>query len=144
MSKQITLKLLPARPEMERALLAHDGSYDGVFYCAVRTTGIFCRPSCRPPCSPRLENVEFFATARECVAAGYRPCKLCRPTDAQGAPPEWVTGLIARVEAQPDVRMTASSLRELGLTPERVRRWFVDHHGMTFAAWCRGRRLSSA
>lgn len=138
------LKLLPARAEMERAMLAHDASYDGVFYVAVRTTGIFCRPGCRPPRSPRLENVEFFATAAQCTQAGYRPCKLCRPGAAQGARPEWVGDLMAHLEAQPDARLRAVELRALGLTPERVRRWFVENHGMTFAAWCRNRRLASA
>jgi len=129
---------------MERAMDARDAAYDGLFYVAVRTTGIFCRPSCRPPRLPKPENVEFFGTVKECLFAGYRPCKLCRPTDANGAPPLDIARLMQRVETEPDARFTASQLRAHGLTPERVRRWFSEHHGMTFAAWCRARRLADA
>ncbi|MBV9970434.1 MAG: 2OG-Fe(II) oxygenase [Xanthobacteraceae bacterium] len=55
-----------------------DASADGAFYCAVRTTGVYCRPSCAA--RPRRENVTFFATAADAEGAGFRPCKRCRPT----------------------------------------------------------------
>lgn len=142
--EQPNLRFLPPRSEMVRALQAQDASYDGVFWIAVRTTGIFCRPGCRPPRAPKPENVEFFGSVQECVFAGYRPCKLCRPDAAQGGIPPEISRLLADVEAQPEARFTASELRSRGLTPERVRRWFHEHHGMTFAAWCRARRLSRA
>lgn len=144
MAYQPTFKLLPPRAEMERAMLAHDATYDGVFLTAVRTTGIFCRPSCRPPRAPRPENVEFFGSVQECLFAGYRPCRLCRPAQPHGAPPDWAAALIARVEADPAVKLAAADLRALGATPERVRRWFTEHYGMTFAAWRRARRLAGA
>jgi AraC family transcriptional regulator, regulatory protein of adaptative response / methylated-DNA-[protein]-cysteine methyltransferase len=134
--------LLPTRGEMERAFAAKDASYDGVFYVAVKTTGIFCRPSC--PSRPNLENVEFFLTVKECLFAGYRPCKRCHPLEANGKPPEWAQELISRVEAAPDARLKAADLRDLGITPERARRWFQQHYGMSFAAWCRGNRLAGA
>jgi AraC family transcriptional regulator of adaptative response/methylated-DNA-[protein]-cysteine methyltransferase len=134
--------LMPPRKELERALAAKDASYDGVFYTAVRTTGIFCRPSC--PSRPNLENVEFFGSVKECLFAGYRPCKRCRPLEATGTPPEWVNELIRRVEADSDVRLKAEDLRSLGVTPERARRWFQQHYGMSFTAWCRGNRLAGA
>jgi AraC family transcriptional regulator of adaptative response/methylated-DNA-[protein]-cysteine methyltransferase len=134
--------LMPPRKELERALAAKDASYDGVFYTAVRTTGIFCRPSC--PSRPKLENVEFFGSVKECLFAGYRPCKRCRPLEATGTPPEWVNELIRRVEANSDVRLKAADLRKLGVTPERARRWFQQHYGMSFTAWCRGNRLAGA
>ena len=127
---------------MERAFAAKDVSYDGVFYVAVKTTGIFCRPSC--PSKPKLENVEFFPSVSGCLFAGYRPCKRCHPLHANGTPPDWVDALISRVEAAPDARLKASDLRELGITPERARRWFQQHYGMSFTAWCRGNRLAGA
>ncbi len=135
---------LPPRQEMEQAMLAGDGSYDGVFIVAVRTTGIFCLPSCRPPRRPRPENVEFFGTIREALFAGYRACKLCRPLDLEGGQPAWVERLLARVEQAPHERIRASDLRDWGLSAERVRRWFQHRYGMTFSAWCRGRRLAEA
>jgi len=62
---------LPSPRTMRRAFLGGDASYDGVFYTGVRTTGIFCRPSCTAR-KPRPENVEFFATPREALFSGYR------------------------------------------------------------------------
>jgi AraC family transcriptional regulator of adaptative response/methylated-DNA-[protein]-cysteine methyltransferase len=140
---QSRISSLPiTRAEMERAFYDKDASYDGVFFVAVKTTGIFCRPSC--PAKPKRENVEFFATVREAIFAGYRPCKRCHPTEANGAPPRWVADLQQRVEASPETKITASDLRAVGVTPERARRWFLEHYGMTFAEWQRGRRLAEA
>lgn len=144
MTIQSTLRLLPPRTEMVRALQSHDASYDGIFWVAVRTTGIFCRPGCRPPRSPHPDNVEFFGSVGDCLRAGYRPCKLCHPTTANGGTPPEIAALLREVETRPETRFTAENLRSLGLTSERVRRWFQEHHGMTFAAWCRARRLSRA
>lgn len=130
------------RAEMERAFYAKDASYDGVFFVAVKTTGIFCRPSCSA--KPKRENVEFFATMRQAIFAGYRPCKRCHPTEVNGAPPQWVVDLQQRVEASPETKITASDLSALGVKPERARRWFLEQYGMTFAEWQRGRRLAEA
>ena len=65
---------------MERAYQRSDASYDGVFYLGVRTTGIFCRPSCSAR-KPKPENVEFFALPKDALFAGYRPCLRCRPLE---------------------------------------------------------------
>lgn len=138
------LPLLPPRPEMLRAVRDHDPSFDGVFWFGVRSTGVFCRPGCRPPRPPKPENVEFFASIAECQGAGYRPCKLCRPTDRRGGTPAEIAQLIQDLEADPDLRLSPAELRKRGLTPERVRRWFQEHEGMTFTAWCRARRLGRA
>jgi AraC family transcriptional regulator of adaptative response/methylated-DNA-[protein]-cysteine methyltransferase len=134
-------RLAPA--EMERAFFAGDAGYDGLFVVAVRTTGIFCRPSC-PARKPLAKNVEYFTALRDAVFAGYRPCKRCQPLTALGVPPEWVDPLLKEVEADPDRRWMAKDLRQRGLTPERVRRWFQGTYGMTFTAWCRARRLGQA
>ncbi|TAH51948.1 MAG: methylated-DNA--[protein]-cysteine S-methyltransferase [Chloroflexota bacterium] len=130
------------RAEMERAFYNKDASYDGVFFVAVRTTGIFCLPSCSA--SPKRENVEFFLSAREAIFAGYRPCKRCHPLDVNGAPPRWAKTLMERVEKNPDEKITAREMANIGVTPERARRWFLDHYGMTFAEWQRGKRLAEA
>ncbi len=74
---------LPSRIEMQHAYLQRDAAYDGVFFLGVRTTGIFCRPSCGAR-KPQPRNVDFFATAREALFAGYRPCKRCSPLAAPG------------------------------------------------------------
>ena len=84
---------------MRRAFLAGDASYDGVFFTGVKTTGIFCRPSCTAR-KPRPENVEFFASPREAMFSGYRACKRCHPLDADGRPPAWVARLLERARAR--------------------------------------------
>lgn len=134
---------LPPVPEMRRAFLRGDASYDGVFLTGVRTTGIFCRPSCTAR-KPRPENVEFFASPREAVFSGYRPCKRCRPLDVDGRPPAWVAKLLARLDADPARRIRTADLRAAGVDPSRARRYFHRHYGMTFQAYCRARRLADA
>ena len=134
---------LPARPEMERAFLASDASYDGIFFTAVRTTGIFCRPSCRAR-KPLPQNIEFFGSVKDALFAGYRPCKRCEPAQPQDGAPAWVKKVLAAVEEHPDQRLHDDDLRRLGVEPARVRRYFLQHYGMTFHAYCRGRRLTGA
>ncbi len=134
---------LPTRPEMKRAYLHSDVTYDGVFFLGVRTTGIFCRPSCGAR-KPLPKNVDYFATAREAVFAGYRPCKRCNPMSAAGEPPHWVRRLLARVDRSSSQRISDATIRTLGLDPARARRYFQKNYGMTFQAYCRGRRLGNA
>jgi AraC family transcriptional regulator of adaptative response/methylated-DNA-[protein]-cysteine methyltransferase len=137
------MKTLPATKEMERAVTGSDASYDGIFFVAVRTTGIFCRPSC-PARKPLPKNREYFGTAREALFAGYRPCKRCRPLETNGRPPEWVGRLLGEVERDPRARWRDQDLRRLAIDPARARRYFQKHYGMTFQAYCRGRRMGEA
>lgn len=73
------------RDRMVALMLADDADADGRFVVAVKTTGIYCLPSCRPPRRPNPENVAFYATAEAARAAGFRACKLCRPDDGLAA-----------------------------------------------------------
>lgn len=134
---------LPPLPEMDRARRARDASYDGVFFLAVATTGIFCRPSC-PSRAPRPENIRYFASAREAMFAGFRPCLRCRPLEVGGAPPAWVAPLLAELERDPAARLDDAELRRRGLEPARVRRFFLKEYGMTFHAFRRARRVGGA
>ncbi|MBC7630921.1 AlkA N-terminal domain-containing protein [Aeromicrobium sp.] len=70
-----------------RAVQARDARFDGVFYTGVRTTGIYCRPSC-PAVTPKPANVTFFVTAAAAQEAGLRACRRCRPDTTPGSP-EW-------------------------------------------------------
>ncbi len=134
---------LPAESVMMQAFLQGDTSFDDIFVTAVRTTGIFCRPACTAK-KPRPENVHFFGTSREALLSGYRPCKRCHPLEAAGDAPDWLRPLLADLEQDPARRWKDSDLRQRGLSPERVRRWFHTHHDMTFHAYNRARRLGSA
>jgi AraC family transcriptional regulator of adaptative response / DNA-3-methyladenine glycosylase II len=79
--------IIPDADTCYRAVQGHDARFDGWFYTAVRTTGIYCRPSC-PAVTPRRRNVTFYPSAAAAQRAGYRACKRCRP-DASPGSPEW-------------------------------------------------------
>ena len=134
---------LPPPDEMYRALVARDPGYDGIFVVGVRSTGIFCRPVC-PARKPRRENVDFFRDARAALAHGFRPCKRCRPLQPSGATPAAIAELLEAFEADPALRLRDGDLRARGLEPATVRRWFKQHHGMTFQAYQRARRVGAA
>ena len=133
---------LPPAAEMERAYLGRDPAYEGIFIVAVRTTGVFCRPTCRVR-SPLPKNVEYYPSPREALAAGYRPCKRCRPM-ASADQPAWAAELMARIDSDPLQRIRERDLRERGVDPATVRRHFQREYGMTFQAYARFRRLSAA
>jgi AraC family transcriptional regulator of adaptative response/methylated-DNA-[protein]-cysteine methyltransferase len=106
-----------------QAVAARDGHADGVFFFAVRTTGVFCRPSCASR-APRRENVEFFATTDAAIAAGYRACKRCQPTSL---PRE--LAIVERackvLDADPPQRMTLAQLSEaVHVSPFHLQRLF--------------------
>lgn len=133
---------LPPQSEMERAYRARDRRYDGIFFVGVRTTGIFCRPTC-PAKSPLPKNVEYFASPSHALFAGYRACKRCRPL-ATANQPDWATALLSEIDGDSAIRLKESDLRARGLDPSTVRRFFTKNYGMTFNAYQRARRLSTA
>ncbi|WP_057466210.1 Ada metal-binding domain-containing protein [Pseudovibrio sp. POLY-S9] len=75
----------PGWKTCDRARLARDRSYDGVFFSGVNSTGIYCRPVC-PVCPAKSVNVSFYPSAAAAEQAGYRPCLRCRPEAAPGSP----------------------------------------------------------
>lgn len=134
---------MPPADEMYRALVARDAAYDGIFVVGVRSTGIFCRPAC-PARKPRRENVDFFRDAGAALAHGFRPCKRCRPLQPSGETPAAIAELLEAFETDPSMRLRDADLRARGLEPATVRRWFKQHHGMTFQAYQRARRVGAA
>lgn len=134
---------LPPREDMLAAMLASDSACEGVFYTAVKTTGIFCRPTC-PARKPRPENVEFFANAESCLAAGYRPCKRCRPLSLPDATPEAYARLLAEADADPRRALGEAQLQARGIDPLQLRRWCKQRYGLTFQALVRARRMAEA
>lgn len=128
---------------MARARRARDASYDGVFWVCVKTTGIFCKPSCRAR-TPHERNVDYAFAVRDALARGYRPCKRCKPTETTGGHPAWVRTAIALSGANRDRRITDAELRDAGIDPTRARRYFRTAFGMTFHAYHRAVRLGAA
>ncbi|MBL8858359.1 MAG: methylated-DNA--[protein]-cysteine S-methyltransferase [Planctomycetes bacterium] len=137
---------LPRETELYRALSERDVSYDGLFFFAVKTTGVFCRPTC-PARTPRRENVIFFTHANEAERAGFRACKRCTPLTPSGSHPIWVERLMQRVEEDKRAqrsRLCDEELRAMGCDPVHARRYFKEHFGMTFHAYQRTLWLASA
>jgi AraC family transcriptional regulator of adaptative response/methylated-DNA-[protein]-cysteine methyltransferase len=128
---------------MYRALVDRDSSFEGIFFAGVRTTGIFCRPTCSAK-KPARENVEFFPTSGEALHDGYRPCLRCRPMDPAGQASELIERLRAEVERAPNGRLTDKELAALSIDPSTARRQFKRHYGMTFQAYHRARRMGLA
>lgn len=126
-----------------RALLEKDEQFIGTFYVGVKTTGIFCISTCTAR-KPKPENVEFYTEAKELLQNGYRPCKVCKPTQHAHQPPEEVQRAMDLLKQNPDQKISDFELREQGLSPEKIRRWFNKHHGMTFQAYQRMIRINTA
>ncbi len=125
------------------AYLSKDSSYEGIFFMAVKTTGIFCRPGCKAK-TPKRENVEFFPSTHEALKMGYRPCKKCNPMSPKGEVPDWVQQALEIVSKQPDCRVSDPELRGSQIDPARLRRWFKKNHQMTFQAFQRLLRIGRA
>ena len=132
-----------------RAVRSRDRRFDGVFYTAVRTTGIYCRPSC-PARTPAPGNVSFHPTAASAHAAGYRACKRCLP-DATPGSPEWdvaadVAGRAMRLFADGlvDREGVEGLARRVGYTPRHLGRLLAQELGAGPLALARARRAQSA
>jgi AraC family transcriptional regulator of adaptative response/methylated-DNA-[protein]-cysteine methyltransferase len=138
-----TFELLPPPDTMYRALVNRDPSFEGIFFVGVRTTGIFCRPTCSAK-KPARENVDFFATPSEALHGGYRPCLRCKPVEPDRRVPELIERLRDEIERVPDGRLTDKELAAMSIDPSTARRQFKRHYGMTFQAYYRARRLGLA
>lgn len=129
--------------EKYTALVEKDAAYDGAFFAAVKTTGIFCRTTCTAR-KPKRENVGFYDTIHDALAAGYRPCKICRPMESANQIPPEIASLLAEAQSNPQFRVTEWELNQRGFDPNTLRRWFQKHYGMTFQAFCRMNRINTA
>lgn len=125
------------------ALVTRDEQFVGIFYVGVKTTGIFCIATCRAR-KPKFENVEFYTEVKDLLRNGYRPCKICKPTENTNEPPKEVQKAIDLLNASKDRRLSDWQLKQEGISPEKIRRWFNKHHGVTFQAYQRMIRINLA
>ncbi|MFE6686232.1 bifunctional transcriptional activator/DNA repair enzyme AdaA [Streptomyces sp. NPDC057743] len=131
-----------------RATLSRDTRFDGLFYSAVVTTGIYCRPSC-PGC-PKRQNVRFYRSAAAAQEAGYRACKRCNP-DASPGSPEWnlradVVGRAMRLIADGvcDREGVPGLASQLGYTTRHLHRLLTAEVGVGPQALARAQRAQTA
>ena len=133
---------LASQADKWKAVLARDETQDGTFVFGVRSTGIYCKPSC-PARHPHIEQVVFFPGPGEAEQSGFRACKRCRPRE-QGSSQrtELVQRICEFVERHLDEKLTLASLsREAGLSPFHFQRTFKRILGITPRQYIEARRL---
>lgn len=131
---------LPSDDALYEALLRRDDGFEGRAFVGVTSTGIFCRLSCTAR-KPKRENCRFFETIAECLEAGFRPCRRCRPLLPLLDTEPMVRRLVDLLEADPARRWSEPDLVTLGLDPSTVRRAFKRQYGMTFLEMSRLTRV---
>ena len=132
-----------------RALKSRDRRFDGRFFTAVLTTGIYCRPICPAP-APKFENIRFYSCAAAAEEAGFRPCLRCRPETSPGTP-AW-SGTSATVSRA--LRLISDGVLDeggvddlsmrLGVGSRHLRRLFLEHLGASPLAVAQTRRVHFA
>ncbi|MFN8622491.1 MAG: AlkA N-terminal domain-containing protein [Chloroflexota bacterium] len=148
----MTPPITPADPAFERnyrAVASRDPRFDGYFFTAVTTTGIYCRPSC-PAMTPRRDRVRFYPTAAAAQGAGFRACKRCIPGAAPGSP-EWdvrgdVAGRAMHLidEGLVDREGVPGLARRLGYGERQLRRILIEQLGAAPLALARAQRAGVA
>lgn len=129
--------------EYYKALLNRDSRYVGIFYVGVKTTSVFCIATCRAR-KPKKENVVFYKTYAEALKNGFRPCKICCPTENTNETPEQVAKAIQLVKEHPKEKISDELLRQNNISPDLTRRWFKKNYGITFHAFQRMYRINNA
>jgi len=146
MLPEITQPLTLDQAACYAAMRAHDSRFDGRFFCAVSSTGIYCRPVCRVKL-PKEANCSFFASAAAAEAAGYRPCLKCRPELAPGlAPadsPARLAGKAARLIEEDCLSdgSIAGLAQRLGVSDRHLRRVFAAQFGVAPVQFLQTQRL---
>lgn len=130
----------PTHDEMLAAVLRGDQTFDGLFFTAVKTTGVFCRPSC-PDLKPNIKSLQFFLTIASAVGMGYRPCLRCNPLEDSTAP-GWISDVLRLLEDSARKQLSNEELAAHGFDPAKLRRFFRSRCGMTFEAYGRTLRLA--
>jgi len=129
--------------EKYNIILNKDTAYENIFFTAVKTTGIFCRPSCSAR-KPKKENVVFYNNIAEAVQNGYRPCKVCKPMEMASETPQYVKDILKELNNDPFLKIKDYDLVERNIEPNTMRRWFKKNYNMTFQAYQRMLRVNTA
>lgn len=129
--------------EFYQALVKKNPEFEGVFYVGVKTTGIFCRPTCTAR-KPKFEHCEFFETAQQALLASFRPCKRCQPLSHPNQVSKVIQKLVKAVEENPEKRWKNNDFQQLSVDASTARRQFKKRFGMTFVEYARARRMGVA
>ncbi|HHH50584.1 MAG TPA: bifunctional transcriptional activator/DNA repair protein Ada [Saprospiraceae bacterium] len=129
--------------EKYKILGTKNTQYDGIFFTAVKSTGIFCHPSCRARV-PLIKNVIFYDTIQAALENGYRPCKICKPVEKIGQTPENIKRIISELLQNPHEKISDEDLKAKNIEPHTIRRWFKKNYQMTFHSFQRMLRINYA
>ncbi len=133
------------RDEMWRAVIENDESYDGIFFYSVKSTGIYCRPSCKSK-PPKRKNICFFDTAEEARSAGFRPCKRCRSDLMEYHPMKEIASKAKQLldRCFGEKCELKQEFSKLGVSQRRMSEIFKDEYGITLYEYMKNRRLEEA
>lgn len=128
-----------------RAVIANDTQADGLFYYAVQSTGIYCRPSCKSK-PPLIENIRFFDNAEKAASAGFRPCKRCRPDLLEYQPVLQIADKAKDIIDQfyADRRQLSQELERIGISSSRMVQIFKAQYGITPSGYAESLRMQHA
>jgi len=138
------IKPTPVTDEQWEAIASNDASYDGQFWYAVKTTRIFCRPSCKSRL-PRRDNIGAFEQAEQAIFARYRPCKRCKPTGQRLPSEEWIAIVTDYIDLHYDEALSLNTLAHLSHgTPYHLHRTFKKIKGETPTSYLQRTRIHHA
>lgn len=130
--------------EIWQVIVHNDSSYDDKFFYGVKTTGIFCRPSCKSR-PPKKENVRIFQNAQQALSENFRPCKRCKPTGQRLPDEEWVAQIAQFIDTNYREALTLKTLANMCHgSPYHLHRTFKRIKGITPAQYIRQTRISKA
>ncbi len=131
--------------EMYSAIIENDENYDTLFFYAVKSTGIYCRPSCKSKI-PQKKNVEFFNTLDEASQAGYRPCKRCRSDLLNYQPMKEIAEKLKKLidKMYNESKELNSEMKKIGLSHKRMVEVFKEEYGITLSGYVNDLRFNEA
>lgn len=130
--------------EKWQAIIDNDASYNNQFFYAVKTTGIFCKPSCKSRV-PKKENVLIFLNAEQALHANFRPCKRCKPTNERLPDSEWVALITEYIDKNFIEKLTLETLADIAHgSPYHLHRTFKKIKGITPVEYIQQVRVNAA
>ena len=126
-----------------QAVVNCDPSYDGSFWYAVKTVGVYCKPSCKSR-TPLRKNVVFWDSAKDAEAAGFRACKRCRPDLDEYLPAKELAAKIKEMLDQQDCKpkQLTVGIRQLGVSPNHAAMVFKKQYGLSPTAYVNQKRAA--
>ncbi len=130
--------------EKWQAIIDNNAAYNKLFFYAVKTTGIFCKPSCKSRL-PKRENVCIFQNAEQALQAHFRPCKRCKPTNEKLPDSEWITQVINYIDKNFANKITLEVLADIAHgSPYHLHRTFKKITGVTPVEYIQQVRVNEA